>query len=293
MKPMLAASVEDTLALPYPLIASPKLDGVRALVMGGVVYSRSLKPIRNQNVQRLFGRVDFEGFDGELIVGNPTAEDVYRRTSSVVNSADKSADDVKFFVFDDFEHPHWVYETRMNKTRTYPPHRVEILLGLRVHSEEELLDYEADLLRAGYEGVMLRRGDAPYKFGRSTLREAALLKLKRFSDSEAQIVGFVERMHNGNEAIKNELGRTARSSAQAGLVPTGTLGALMVRDVSTGVEFEIGTGFDDAMRAEIWRDRPLGALVKYKYFAVGAYDKPRFPVFLGFRSQEDLSTTLP
>ena len=288
MKPMLAASVEDTLGLPYPLIASPKLDGVRALVMGGVVYSRSLKPIRNQNVQRLFGRVDFEGFDGELIVGNPTAEDVYRRTSSVVNSADKSADDVKFFVFDDFEHPHWVYETRMNKTRTYPPHRVEILLGLRVHSEEELLDYEADLLRVGYEGVMLRRGDAPYKFGRSTLREAALLKLKRFSDSEAEIIGMVEKMHNENVATVNELGRTARSTAKAGLVPAGTLGALMVRDIHSGVEFEIGTGFDDATRAQLWKDQPIGQLVKYKFFAVGDYNKPRFPVFLGMRDKGDL-----
>ena len=288
MKPMLAATVKDTATLPYPLIASPKLDGVRALVMGGVVYSRSLKPIRNGNVQRLFGRVEFNGFDGELIVGDPTAPDVYRTTSSVVNSQDKSADAVKFYVFDDFCNPDWQYTSRMERERRYPTARVEVLDGVRVYNEEALLRYEDKLLADGYEGVMLRRPDAPYKFGRSTLREAYLMKLKRFSDSEAEILGFVERMHNGNEAQTNELGHTFRSSAKDGLAGMDTLGALIVRDIHTGVQFEIGTGFDDAMRAEIWRDKPLGALVKYKYFAVGAYDKPRFPVFLGFRSAEDM-----
>ena len=71
MKPMLAAKT-DGKGLSYPLLASPKLDEVRALIINGVVMSRSFKPIPNAHVQELFGRPEYNGLDGELIVGSPT-----------------------------------------------------------------------------------------------------------------------------------------------------------------------------------------------------------------------------
>jgi DNA ligase 1 len=49
-KPMLAVDCGDVNALRFPLFASPKLDGVRAVVMNGGLMSRSLKPIPNVNV---------------------------------------------------------------------------------------------------------------------------------------------------------------------------------------------------------------------------------------------------
>ncbi len=97
-RPMLSGEV----ALPklrYPVIASAKLDGIRAIVIDCVVYSRSMKPIRNKHVQRLFGRAGYNGYDGELIVGPANAEDVYRVTSSGVMSAGGEPD-VAFHVFD-------------------------------------------------------------------------------------------------------------------------------------------------------------------------------------------------
>ena len=51
MKPMLAALCEDVTKLRYPVIASPKLDGIRALVIDGQLVSRTLKPIPNRYVQ--------------------------------------------------------------------------------------------------------------------------------------------------------------------------------------------------------------------------------------------------
>jgi DNA ligase-1 len=64
------------------------------------------------------------------------------------------------------------------------------------------------------------------------------------------------------------------------------LGALKVRDIHSGVEFDIGTGFDDVLRLWVWehREENMGRLVKYKYFPTGSKDKPRFPTFLGFRT---------
>ena len=68
------------------------------------------------------------------------------------------------------------------------------------------------------------------------------------------------------------------------------MGALQVRDVGTGVEFDIGTGFTEGDRLALWaiRDDLAGDVIKYKFFAGGVKDKPRFPVFLGFRDSIDL-----
>ena len=149
---------------------------------------------------------------------------------------------------------------------------------------------EERYLADGYEGVMLRSLQGIYKFGRATKKEGALLKLKRFADSEATILGLIEQMHNTNESTINALGLKERSSHKANLVGKDTLGALSVRDVTTGVEFEIGTGFDDAERAKIWahKDAYIGKLVKYKYFPSGSKDKPRFPVYQGIRDPRDM-----
>ena len=158
-----------------------------------------------------------------------------------------------------------------------------------VNSLGDLLAYKQSTLEVGYEGVMLRPPDGPYKQNRSTLREGYLIKLKRFTDAEAVCIGYGELMHNGNEAVTNELGRTARSSAQAGLIPGGTLGYLLCK-TPDGVEFKIGTGFDAADRADLWaeQDKLMGRIVKYKSFPVGVKDAPRHPVWLGFRHPDDM-----
>ena len=64
-----------------------------------------------------------------------------------------------------------------------------------------------------------------------------------------------------------------------------------MRDVESGVEFRIGTGFDQADRDSLWRAEGgvLGRIVKYKFFPVGVKEKPRHPVFLGFRDKRDMS----
>ena len=116
------------------------------------------------------------------------------------------------------------------------------------------------------------------------------MKLKRFVDSEAMILGFSELMHNENEAEVNELGYTKRSHKKEGMVASGLLGAFGVRDIVTNVEFDVASGLDEELKKEIWdnKDKYLGKLIKYKYFPTGGKEKPRLPVFLGFRDLDDL-----
>ena len=141
------------------------------------------------------------------------------------------------------------------------------------------------MVAQGHEGLVLRDPEGLYKQGRSTLGEQGMIKVKMFSDSEAMILDTVELMHNDNEATVSEIGLTKRSSHKANKRASGMMGALQVRDIHSGVGFEIGTGFTEAERRAHW---PLGAIVKYKFFAYGVKDKPRHPVFLGFRDPIDL-----
>lgn len=291
MKPMLACN-HDPERLVFPLIASPKLDGVRALVVDGVVLSRSLKPIPNTYVQSVLGKPEYNGFDGELIVGSPTDKLCYNHTVSAVMSQDKAEFEFTYYVFDlwDSMAGYALREQQLSDllARAHTPRIIQHTRKLMCCGEE-LLEYEEDVLGQGYEGLILRKIDGRYKFGRSTVKEGLLLKVKRFVDSEATIIGFEEQMQNNNEQVEDNLGHSKRSSHQENLTPKGTLGALRVMDVVTGVAFNIGTGMDDALRQEIWDNRILwtGNLVKYKRFPVGALDKPRHPVYLGVRSPID------
>jgi len=287
-KPLLATDYDPT-KLRYPCMASPKLDGVRGIVRDGVVYSRSNKPIPNKHVQAKFKHL--EHFDGELIVGNPCSTTVYRDTVSIVMSHDKPADEVRFIAFDHVKNLTASYDGRRNlliKDAVKHKHE-DIHTQCEIMSHDELVEYEADCLTLGYEGLILRDPASFYKQGRSTVNEGILLKVKQFLDAEAVVIGFAERMRNDNEAVISELGRTKRSSHQAGKSGRGDLGALVLRS-DTGVEFNIGTGFDDAERDHVWqnRDRYLGKFAKYKFFPVGVKEAPRHPVFLGWRDPVDM-----
>jgi len=159
-----------------------------------------------------------------------------------------------------------------------------------VEDEAQLLLFEEQMLLLGYEGIVIRDPNGKYKLGRSTAREGGFLRLKRRKTSEFRVTGFLEQMHNANEAKMDKLGYTERSSHQANLVPMGTLGALEVVDVTSGVSFNVGTGFTFQDRDEIWnnRDRYLGQLGTYESLQVGVKDKPREPSFLGWRMKEDM-----
>lgn len=288
MKPMLASAVEKMDALKFPLQASPKLDGVRALVRDGVVMSRNFKPIPNRFVQKTFGTLAYQGLDSELIVGDPRDKNVYRNTISGVMSEDGEPD-VRMLAFD-FVSQDMVYSERRQHVHRIVANsnnaRLQMVQDTKINNIAQLEDYEENALTEGYEGVMLRSENGKYKFGRSTVKEGHLLKLKRFLDAEAEIIGYEELMHNGNEATKDELGRTKRSSHQAGKTGLNMLGAFVVKD-KNGIVFNVGSGLLMTERADLWETRQtlIGKFIKYKYFPMGSKERPRFPGYLGFRPE--------
>jgi len=286
-KPLLAAPVEWDKVTYDNLLLSAKLDGIRAIVRNGVVLSRSLKPIPNKHVQAKFGHL--EHYDGELICGQPFAHDVYRKPNSAVMTIGGTPD-VRFFVFDHIEEPDADYQTRLERLEYQS--NVAVLTQHEVIGRGSIEAMEQHYLDQGYEGVMLRKARGPnskYKFGRATAKSCTLLKVKRFSDTEAVITGYEELHSNQNQATTDALGHTVRSNHQANMVPMGTLGALVCR-TPEGVEFKIGSGYDAETRQYLWNNRFYldGQFVKYKHFPCGVKEAPRFPIFLGLRDSRDL-----
>jgi DNA ligase-1 len=126
----------------------------------------------------------------------------------------------------------------------------------------ELLD---QMVARGSEGIMVNLCDAVYEFKRTN----ALLKCKKFSDADLEIIGFEE----GAGRLK------------------GTLGAILVR-YKNGNTVKVGSGFSDEMRAEIWSDTSkfLNAICTVKYFEETTNKDGgislRFPTFVSIRTDK-------
>lgn len=287
MKPMLSHTITDTSAVKYPVLVSQKLDGIRCLIMDGEAVSRNLKPIRNEFVQRLIGVPEYYGLDGELIVGDPFAKDCYRVTNSGVMSRDGSPDFI-YYVFDRWDLPRSRFADRLAATQSGC--RVKRVPHHWAYCEADLLRIEEALLAKGAEGVMVRSLDGTYKYGRSTMKEGTLGKLKRMESSEAEILGVIELQHNMNEAVTNALGHTERSTHKENKVCGGVMGALSVKCFESGAVFQIGTGFTAEDRAWFWsnQDAVVGQIITYNHFPVGRKDLPRHPSYKGMRSIEDM-----
>ena len=299
-RPMLAPNeIPDFKTLRFPFLGSTKLDGIRATMQGGILLSRSLKPIPNKFVQERFKGLP-EGLDGELVCGNPS-DDPYKRTHSIVMSDDKPldfyGDTVRWNVFDKYD------ATEGFTDRNIAAHNavmhsgnpfVKFVEHKYLGSIEELEAYERVTLATGFEGVMLRSVEGPYKQGRATLNQGWLIKIKRYQEAEALIMDCYAEMENTNEEFTNELGRTARSSEKAGKVAKDQLGGFNVIGQGAfynGIDFKVpNSSITHEDRKELWakRDDLKGKLLTYKFFSIGSDVRPRHPVFKGLRSRKDM-----
>lgn len=274
-KPMKGSPIRTLDDLRFPLLATPKLDGIRCIKLNGNVLAASLKPIRNYHIVEAMQRLP-DGADGELMVAGG-----FQATQSGVMSF-AGQPDFQFHCFDMVQSG--PYSERVKSIEPWQPFVVPVLPTL----VESLRDYEAfeeRCLEQGYEGTVCRLPSGPYKFGRSSLREFYMVKHKRVQDDEATIVGFRESLENCNEATRDELGRLRRSGAQEGLMGKGTLGGIICVHPVFG-EIDVSPGkLTHALRQEIWdnQERFLGRAVTFMYQSVGVKDRPRFPRFKCFR----------
>ena len=289
-KPMLASKCECLTSLHFPLLATPKLDGIRCLKIKGRALSRSFKPISNTFTREWIEANLPDGVDGELLVNGTT----FSETAGHIGR-ESGEPDFRFHVFDYVSEGVDVsYTCRMQELARLPEYaRVQKVLPIEITTLEQLVAYETQCVAEGFEGVMIRTPDSPYKCGRSTEREGFLLKIKRFEDAEAVVFDTYEGLSNHNPAEKDAFGRTKRSSSMENKIGRGELGGFIVRHLATGVEFRLGYnhvlgGMD---RVKLWQQRQslVGKIVKFMHQPSGAKEAPRFPKFIGFREAWDMS----
>lgn len=295
-KPMKAATyVAGKTQINFPVEGTDKFDGIRCIKVGGKALTSAFKPIPNDFIRGWIEANCPDGFDGEIMVIGRTFNDL----SGDVRRKDGKPD-FRYHVFDwvthcGLEQPYseraavladWSDRRQHDQGKA---DRVVLELPVTLNNEAELVAFEeAALTERHREGVMIRSASSPYKCGRSTINEGYLIKIKRFEDSEALVIGVEEEMENQNVAEEDNFGRTKRSKHAENMVPKGTMGKLVCR-TPAGVEFEIGTGYTAAERQRYWNERAslIGKTVKYKHQPHGAKEKPRCPVFLGFRDTWD------
>jgi DNA ligase-1 len=263
-KPMLASSL-GFYGPEFPVLATPKVDGFRFLKVGGRALTRSMQPVRNRYVREWIEANLPDGIDGEITVGGSFNE--------AQRALGKEDGKPKFllYIFDlvtgDLAKPYaervkdledWYNDGGIELGRVY------VLTPALLKDEEELSHFEAECLAMGFEGVMLRAQAGPYKCGRSTESEGYLIKVKRFVDAEAEVLGTFESVNEG------------------------LLGGFVCED-EAGAMFRVkASGVGDLTVAWAARDSYVGKRLRYRYQPVGTLHTPRFPVMLGIREDWDL-----
>jgi DNA ligase-1 len=235
---------------------SEKLDGVRAYWDGERLWSR--RGNRFQAPDWFVSDFPSQPLDGELWLGRGH----FAQLSGIVRTVRPVDEDwrkVRFMVFD-APLANQTFDQRLPRLRELVNQAGSPYLALvkqqRPGNHQQLMARRDDVIAGGGEGLMLRRGASVYKAGRSD----DLLKVKRFDDAEAIVVGVLP----------------GKGKYQ------GMMGALRVR-LAGNREFRIGSGFSDAERAD---PPPAGSVITFKHSGHTATGLPRFASFVRVRNDE-------
>ena len=287
--------------LRFPAIVLPKIDGVRGCYLNSRFTARTLKLFRNTKLCDTLSNPLLQGFDGELVKGNPTDPGLCRRTTSFTNSYGHNAEAgfIDWYIFD--------YVTELTQNQ---PYEKRLALGtthiqklqekgefnflkiiphqMLCNSIEEVEEAHKQYSLAGFEGTVIRWANAPHKSGRSTVNQSWFMRLKDTGTEEAVIIDLVEAQTNANLAKINELGETERSTHQENKYGKGMVGALVVK-IPDGRVIKIGAGcMTHEERIVCWKNPKdtIGRICTYRFMRYGEHEKRRQSRFVEFRDED-------
>lgn len=271
-RPMRAADApEDLSTLPYPLLVSPKFDGIRAARWRDRLITRRGEPVPNRHVTQVLIDACPEGVEGELLLFSLYLR--HREVASAIMSRDGTPPFV-FAVFDCWSWPRLPFSERLKDLENMlggGQHRsVWVVPHSLVHSPEDLARSFHAATEAGAEGLILRDPDGLYVRDRCHRTRGPVWKLKGTRDDEAEVVGFEEEVSVDGH-------------------PKGRLGALYCRfPDEPELVWKVGSGFSGYEREEMWPgELMIGKVVTVQHQpGPGGRqrgERPRFPVFLHVR----------
>lgn len=284
--------------LKFPMLAMPKVDGVRALHINGQFQGRTLTRFANRNLG-CFSHPVLNGFDGELVYGDWTSQSLCRDTTSGTNTINgPSGEGFVWYVFDDLSRPELKYLDRLYSVReriralhARGMHYIQPMPYEHITNLDECLVIHAKHVGRGFEGTILRSPFGLHKDGRATVSENAFLRIKDFVEEEALVLSVEEGSKNMNEATLDNLGHTKRSTHQENKVPNGMVGRLICKDLKTDQTITVAPGRMTHAERVLYFEQPhliVGQYVKYKVMPHGRKDLPRFPTFQMIRPASDI-----
>ncbi len=267
--PMLAQDLPETFQ-DWPVLASPKIDGVRAVAMvdasGARLYSRTGQPVHSlPELLTVLDGLPPGIYDGELHHpgGFQLTCSIFRRGPANLHP-DRAG--MVFHLFDLTTLEDWMQPRQSAQYRA--ANLARVLEGSRVPSALQLVPHQlvfgradfdalhASHMAAGHEGTCLRTL-SPYQHGRGS----RLWRLKPTITLDARVLGI-------------EQGKPGSQFARC-------IGSLKCQDIHTGERFKVGAGLDLPDRlATDW----VGQVIEIQCKGLTESGKPREPIFSRRRS---------
>lgn len=282
----------------FPIIAEDKIDGLRCLVTckrdGTIIFN-------SREGQKLIASPEIEA-ELRLLRGATDRADYvldcelfYESLNKTMSLCRREAYDSKFedqrssltlFVFDTLSLKHFQTQQDSDSPAPYiframalkevylkalyrdnPDHqnwKIQMPSGwAECKNDEDIAKAMTSAIDRGLEGIMLKKPDAPYTFGRSS----AMLKYKPVEEADVVITGTYAG--------------TGKNAAR--------LGGFFVR-LPSGVEQKVGGGnITDVERGTLWEDREgiVGKTIEVEYKMLTPDGLLREPIFKRFRPDKD------
>ena len=242
-------------ALKYPVMATPKVIGVRCLTLAdGEVRGIDLQPIPNFFIRNELSNYGVGGLDGVITIKGELSKNTI--VDAVLFDAD-SMHEFEYHIFDLWAMTHNDYDDRVaDLARLLPkprPHMIRLHSPAMVYDVDGLVKYWDKCVNDGYDGVIIRVPDGQY----------------------------VMHGHPSPLGMTYDLSMHSTATGTIGIAKgaNGTLGAFVVRD-KAGNEFDVAHGYTKQQREFFWKTRKqhVGYDLTYRYNPGGP--APRNPVFI-------------
>lgn len=302
----------------YPQMASFKLDGIRCVFHPTLgMVSRSLKQIPNKQLQKKFAPLltlakDMNLIlDGEIYCHGKTFQEITRACMTddftdiaTLKKLEKEypapaayasclIDSIEYHLFDVLLNIHGnivPFVERNNVHILSMPFLVKVK-QFTVTSKEQVEEMFQSAIQQGYEGLILKNPQGHYKFGRGTVKEGLIYKVKPYIEKSAIIKGVVQATVVDPVAEKkiNELGHSVTSKKKDDRILIEKAAAFLVD--WEGQDLKVVIAASDVEKEQIWKEQAdyIGKEVCFKSMEVGMKEGglPRHPVSTRFWRKDE------
>jgi hypothetical protein len=162
--------------------------------------------------------------------------------------------------------------------------------AMKIQDKEGLNKMYEAALELGYEGLVLTCNSHAYKYGRNSITQGTLLKMKDDAIEYDGVILSIEegtQVKDGIERGLNELGRSTTSNKKEDREPNNKASGFWVQYESIGI-FKVSLrGFDDEAKAELLKNKESYIGRHFKYTGmIPVKDYPRHAHFKCWRDSK-------